>query len=495
MTRSSPSSPSASADAIDELAAIFMTPADAAGGTNGRSLDAAGESATATDTFIELLLVGHLPVRGNLWLTPYADALAREIGPVALIRLDGEQPTLEVMRGRDEWRAQIAGRPMREALTCIAGEIRGWVIRPRAGTTGALPRPETIGAADRLMLLSGADQAAAVAAYQLLKRIKHEADEAEIDLPSIVMSVVGSQPESATAMVRRLQSTAMSQLSVCIELDRVLPCIDSEACSSMYLRFAGEEIEDAGEVAAMIDDALAATRRQRQPTIDEPMPDEPMAGRMSPAATANAQSTSAMREPFEASRAAANEQDDSPDEDAPAVAWDPIVRPSASDPEPAKAAAPDAARIKLSPKPAAGREAKPTFADRADGEGAAGDGELQPAQLAVHVSGLTPIDIRSPRSSHVELAVDASGGLHLLTRDAYLRELRIVEAWAHAHRELLTMALGDDVIDPNASITCHLFTSDPATVADLHGTAFKLHVLAPVEVEGRTGWYAAALNG
>ncbi len=43
-------------------------------------------------------------------------------------------------------------------------------------------------------------------------------------------------------------------------------------------------------------------------------------------------------------------------------------------------------------------------------------------------------------------------------------------------------------------ITGHLFSDQPARLADLHGTGLQLHVLAPVTVEGRQGWYTAPLN-
>jgi hypothetical protein len=83
------------ADPFDELASMFLTdiPAES---------DAAQEDAPpAVDhrAMIEIMLVGHLPVRAGLWLTPYADALARKQGPTALIRLDGDEPMIQVLRG------------------------------------------------------------------------------------------------------------------------------------------------------------------------------------------------------------------------------------------------------------------------------------------------------------------------------------------------------------------------------------------------------------
>ena len=57
-------------DTFDELSAIFLTE---------------DEDAPAPEPMspaqLELILVGHLPVRAGLWLTPYADASARQRGP------------------------------------------------------------------------------------------------------------------------------------------------------------------------------------------------------------------------------------------------------------------------------------------------------------------------------------------------------------------------------------------------------------------------------
>ena len=63
---------------------------------------------------------------------------------------------------------------------------------------------------------------------------------------------------------------------------------------------------------------------------------------------------------------------------------------------------------------------------------------------------MTPLNPRCPGHERVELGVDRDGRLHLAARDGDLRELRIVEAWARAHRELLSMACPDHGINPAA---------------------------------------------
>ena len=74
---------------FDELAELFLTEPDETAGSSGRTGG------------IELIVVGSLPVRASLWLVPYVDAVAREVGPAVLVRLDEELPSLQVLRAPD----------------------------------------------------------------------------------------------------------------------------------------------------------------------------------------------------------------------------------------------------------------------------------------------------------------------------------------------------------------------------------------------------------
>jgi hypothetical protein len=144
--------------------------------------------------------------------------------------------------------------------------------------------------------------------------------------------------------------------------------------------------------------------------------------------------------------------------------------------------------IKLAPRAAAEVEPKdPVPPAEPDDEG-------RPMPLAAHVEGLEPIVPRCPGHERIELAVDEQGRIHLLGREQTLREMAVVTAWARTHRELLAMACPDHHFDPAGEIVGHLFTDEPVRLADLQGSDLRLHVLAPVEVEGRRGWYAAPLN-
>jgi hypothetical protein len=163
----------------------------------------------------------------------------------------------------------------------------------------------------------------------------------------------------------------------------------------------------------------------------------------------------------------------------------PLRNPQATAPTATTGVAPP---MKLAPKPAVGFEIKHSATSTepvADG---------QPVLLSTYVDGLTALPVRSPGHERVELAVDATGRLHLLGREQTLREMRLVESWSRAHRELIAMACPEHPIDQGVKAVCHIFSAEPVSLADLHGADLRLHVLAPVEVNGQTAWYAAPLN-
>ena len=83
-------------DPFKELAALFLTEPDAAAPTR-----------PAADPTIELIVVGSLPVRASLWLVPYADTVARQLGPTALLRLDEEE-----LCGSEMWVFMHSSRQM-----------------------------------------------------------------------------------------------------------------------------------------------------------------------------------------------------------------------------------------------------------------------------------------------------------------------------------------------------------------------------------------------
>jgi hypothetical protein len=453
------------ADPFDDVAAMFMTEGD-------------GPGTSAPQAVVELLMVGHLPVRAGLWLAPYADAIARRDGATALVRLDGDEPMVHVMRAGPDALPVEACRNLRESILHLGPSIRTWIVRPPYRAAPA----ELLGSgAERVTILSSADQVAVANAYTLIKGLVEEARKNERDLPRFGLAVIGADEARATQVQRTISRTTREYLDLEVPLACCVPRIDATLQSGPLRSFAGMARPDLDEVMAWIGDA-----RQR-PSATAAPPATPSATVAPPAAPAPP-ATAAPPTP-------------APTGEPPIVDVPSAVRavlesaptttswsaPLTADP-PRSAPPPVSGALKLSPKAAAEVEPK----DPVEATEPVADG--QPVPLAAHVPGLTPLLPRCPGHERVELAVDGDGVMHLLGREGDLRDMTFVTAWARTHRELLAMACPDQAFDPRGRTVCHVFTDDPLEVADLHGSDVHLHLLTAVEVEGRRGWYAAALN-
>jgi hypothetical protein len=429
-------------DPFQELADLFLTDTDAPpppeqhdDDDDGGATGGPGDTVVGTSE-VELIVVGSLPVRATLWLVPYADAIGRESGPTALIRLDDEAATLQVLQAAPDLIGQRWPN-LGEAIAGIAGRVARWVVRPALDVT-----PGDLAAAGcrRVTILSSANEGAIVDAYQRIKSLVEASEASGASRPSLGLAVLGAERSRAERMRQQLSRTTKTFLDVELPLAACVQRMDSAIRATDCLAFTGERKPPLRSVLRWIRDATAAA---------EPAPSpEPVA-------------------PTETVRAVA-------------VSSVPVVEPR-PEPEPADA-------VRLAPKPGAGVEPKePAPAAEPDEHGV-------PVPLAAYIDGVTPLDVRCPGHEKLELGIDASGRLHVIAGEAQLRELHVVEAWARAHREIIGRACPGHWIDPAARTVCHVFTDEPASLADLHGSDLRLHVLAPVFVDGKQGWYAAPLN-
>jgi hypothetical protein len=431
-----------SIDPFDELAALFLTePDEGRRPRDGRSVAPS-----------ELLLVGHLPVRAGVWLAPYVDALARTAGPTALLRLDDSVPHLQLLRGSELPEEELN---LRRTIESLQSEVNLWVVRPPSNEPA---RRLVECGASRITLLTGADEAALVAAYQTIKQLAATAEDLGRTLPPIGISVMGCDETTARSAVKRLNQTTHSFLAIELSLVLCLPRMDAGMISSGYRRVVAERCPELAEVLSWIGQGGPAS-----PPAAPAAPAPPVADRPAPLRVEAAPPVEPAAPPVvETVRGAAD-----------------AVTP---------APAPDRPPARLVPKAGIELEPKQPSEPREPDDGG------RPVALATHVEGLTPLAVRCPGSEDVELAVDREGRVHLLARDASLRHLPVVKRWAFEHRELIAMACPDQTIDGRLPPVGHLFTATPLSVADLHATEFRLHVLAPVRVGDRVGWYSSPLN-
>ena len=405
---------------FDELAELFLTEPDEA--------DAAGERTGG----IELVVVGSLPVRASLWLVPYVDAVAREVGPAVLVRLDEELPSLQVLRAPDALELQPWSE-LSEAITDLSPHVAWWIVRPPLDVTAH--QMATAGC-DRITILCSANQGSAVDAYG---RIKTLVEAGGPGLSRLGVAVLGEDRHRAQAMHRKLSHTASTKLEVELPLVACIQKMNASTRASQRLTFGAHSRASLQTVLGWIRDAAASVA-------------EPVA--LPRVATERA----AVAAPPQSS-------------EAPPVDAGP-QRP-----------------IKMRPKPSIELEPKdPIETVEADEHG-------ERALLAGHIDGVTFLGVRCPGHERLEVGVDASGRLHVMACEEQMREIPVVEAWACAHRELIDKASPDQWIDTSATtVICHVFTDTPASLADLHSTGYRLHVLTPVTVDGHRGWYYAPLN-
>jgi hypothetical protein len=547
-------------DPFDELAAMFLTaprpqpPQTAAAASEpARSRAAAapvssGQALPRLNAMTELLIVGNMPVRAGLWLTPYADALARQIGSIGLLRLDGHEPSLQVVRGHESLATANLRAPLAQTIHDLAGFIDLWMLRG----------PEQLSAeealdvnADRITILSSADEAAVVAAYQMVKDLAGAAEQSARTLPLVGLAIVGADQHAASTVIDRLNRTTVSFLGVEVRLVALLPRIDAGIRCTRHMTFAGEAtpsviearqwIEQARAKPAMtpVEPALAAApppsssrplakppqpsfttspdvigridapadvfvhdarrilRQPAEPAFDERPPPAASAAPPPTAASQDGPGHSHILENVRMSCSSHAHAPAAPDERRQCVSQ-PSAAGNANDaatpPDLAAFIAPPA--VKLPPKVVIELEHKPPGHVASEGSRPAiePDDHGRPMPLAKFVAGLSPLPVRAPGHERIEIAVDNAGVLHLLARDNLLRELPVVERWAHAHRELIAMACPQHRIDQAGRTLCHVFASEPLKVADLHSSNLRLHVLAAVSVGEKTAWYSAPLN-
>ena len=437
-------------EALDELTALFLSPA-----SPPRENAAPARTQPA---ITELLLPGHLPVRGNLWLTPYADAVAQREGCCTLLRMDdADEFSLQVLRGSDP-RAAASRGAVREVIESFIQQTQVWMIRP----VSPLNHRELVQCgADRITILTGTDGISVVAAYQLIKDLAAAAAEADVPMPQLALAVVGVEQAAAEEMVRRINVTAASFLKRDIELRLCLPRIDATAPCTQHLSFSGEPCPSVGNVVSWINTAEHDFQ-----------------------AAAAAPAHTPVQSPYQSTREPQREDD---------ASFAPQRRNGHGHAPAAKIAA---APVKLAGLSSdCGCESASTQPVEPSEPAPAPAAPAEPTEsLTQHIAGLQPLALRCPHHSSIELAVGDAGSLHLIAQAEDLRELHSVKAWAMAHHELLAMACSELSIGPDVQPVCHVVTDAPASVADLHKTGLKLHVLARVAVKGETAWYAAPLN-
>lgn len=473
-----------------------------------RNLDAfLGPSARRT-----LVLVGHLPVMSGLWLSQYADREARESGPVALLRIEQDAVQLELFRVGGRGPAVPMRSSLADALRAIASGVSTWMVVPRASE----PVPSADGFSN-VVVLTGSDETAVVAAYGLLKGCVERSAEpaaagrAEVTpsrriMPPLSVAVLGADEEMTARVAERLGRTTRAFLEFAVpvrgDLRQVAPVESAFRGTFDAPNPNVEEILAAIAIAerdATRPAAAAPTPRgerfgarpERMPPRARALRDESPLPFVPPSPAPRVASARPLAEPPRAVAAS----DPTPAELAVArtTVRSAVFRKGALEPEaatsaPATAPAPASVAGGLPPEPATMHPARRIEIASDDGAGTGLVTHLVD-HLVVHIDGFRPVPFRSPRQPDLELATDRDGRLRIVGRPAQLGAMLAARSWAREHLAILRLACG--AIVSNADAALDVVVASHREAREIEGVD-SVWVLSKVELAGRQGYLVEA---
>ena len=431
-------------------------------------------SANTVGTFIESLIVGHLPVLGSAWVMQYAKHRAQAAAkPVVLLRVSGADVSVDIAFPPASLPPNMGPMPsVADAIRHLKSISDQWIVRIDEAAEGmdAAELMRCLRASDCASVLTGADEAAVVACYRVIKTLG-------TDGPPLHVVVMGSSTEATSDAARKLSKAAEKFLG---------KSVSSEACSAKITPgsaaniYRGRPNLSHDRLIELVREAVAT----RIPPATHPQPDTAAVG--APISQLVDDDEPIVSEP----RGQAPEAKETgtfaapvPDAFPPAAVTPTTPLPSAPPVAPSGSAvvAPDIAPRTPTVHPAS----------------------ASPASLARHLPSLEPLDARCPYAPEVELAVDPSGRLHLIARshadmtdpNAAFSKLAVARTWALAHAALLERAFRQ--AKPMAfAPEQHLLTDAPKRVRPLLDTDVRLHLLTapPGTAETSPGWVCVELN-
>ncbi len=499
---------------------------------------------------VEAVILGNLPGLSGPWLTQYAQLLAQEEGPVAILHVDDDLIDLELVEptNRDTTSrgvslrmppggGKIDPRSVLEALLDSTDSPDSADSAPQTVLVHLDPQHDEQGLAralaiDDWTLMCGADDLAIIAGYKMLKAMVE--DEPAVAQKRIGLMVMGSDPKVSQGAAHKFQAASESFLHMPVQLlgwqKQMVP---------VNLRHLGrfEDVDAVWPRLAQWFDLFAGSEPQAdiQSVTSEPTGpaiQEPALAWAPPVYIVPPIVPSPVLEPGEPTILV---------EETVAPVQPPRPRPSKLFTELAEIAAkprrmapptPPVTPIPpATPEPRPVVEAPPVAAHRpaaqpvsqappAQVSTPAPKPQAQPASpttnepnlvdLLMAGTGAVPggiaLEARCPHQSQTQLMLGQDGRLHLLCRhdsegfdslQAAMIDLLQASHWVREHLDLLALTQRQCRFDVDSKPVLHLFTdrADWATtlIARL-GEALKLHLLQEVRVGEESAWFCTPLN-
>lgn len=401
------------------------------------------EDAEEGRPLIELVVLGHLPVRASLWVRQYACLSARKRNEtVALVRATGGSVAVDVITGRDAARIDPVS-DVETGVTIARHAASRVVLRvDETAEPELLERPGV----DEVTILTGTDEAAVVASYRLIKTLAAALDD-RLDPesgPRLRLALMGTPGPDIEAARQKIAKACKAFLDRPIEILDASGRLDATGTVTVCRSDEPHAAETALE-ALLGDGSFAPPAPLR--LADEPIP--------------------------------------APVQEIPA-APEVVVRLGAHG-----AGAERRSEAERAPAQAPSAIAEPA-------------GVRMPRSLAGLVEGLTPIESRCPAAPGVELACDADGRLHALATDANgageaVASLLTASAWARSNLALLIraepgVAMPSPDPDEDHDAVLHLLARRPSAARSVLETGVLVYALASARVGGEEALVATPLN-
>jgi hypothetical protein len=432
---------------FDELAELFL-------GSHDPRADAAMAAPTRVRT-IEAVILGHLPVRAALWVHQYARRRAELTGePVAVVRARAGACGVSIVNGPAQ---QNEPASLEHALR-QAGRLAPTVVLEVSELDE--PALAELPGVDAVTVLSGADEAAAVAAYRAAKRFTDAAADLAAASPPVRVAIVGADADRTQAAAERIERASRAFLTGPLEVVRCGSKIGGPAARELFHAPTGAST---AQLIAWLRDTPPSDRPDPEPKPRRARASQPHDS--TPAGEIGL-SDAGLAEPM--------------DDTFETQASRPIASQSV-DSRTTRSAAPRAAAASVA-------RATP---------GTQPLGAAEPASIP----GLNVLPGHCPHAPGVRLAGDECGGLHLIAIERRgsaiepghaAERLAAAAAWAKLNAELLSRAIG--VADATTA-AAHLITDDPARARPLLDTDIRVHLAVEVPCsEGKTVTVCRALN-
>ncbi len=433
-----------------------------------------------------LLLVGHLPVMGGLWLTQFADRDARTSGTTALVRVLHGEVELEVLRAGGRKIDVDAKDGFEPALTKVASTVGRWIFCVFGDAQAQIPA--ALNGIDRVILLTGADDAATVGAYKLLKGFVEHAERAGSAVPPIELCIVGATEAEAREMAEKLDRTTRAFLRANLVVGAALQRMDAVESS----------FRESYELpSASLDSVCAAVARAvsaRASRFDAAQSSATQATtRTPPRATTSVDGERVEVPPVGTEQFSAvlpfriGPVNAAPSRVAPVVEYAPVavavaVAVAETTHAPASVLADAAPTVAVAPKLTTASVVEITA-------------QTRPSSYASLIRGLAPLAIRPPRWKDIELALDAQGTLHVVAPVSSIEHALHARQWATEHAELLALAY-PSMQRGNAVATDIILERNErgALIVPSSLDHVAYHQITAINLDGRAAWFCQCVE-